>query len=439
MRHLRTALAALCLVVLCAPPAALARQGWRTQAVASFDTAWQTINDTFYDPTFGGLDWRGVRDELRPRVQAADSPDAARAVIRQMLARLKRSHFVLLSASPATALPGPALVPIDVRVAPQGVVVTRVGAGSTAERAGVRPGDVLLAVDGQDASAWGAAVQEADARTRDLEIWRQAYRALHGATGSAAVLRLRTPDGRDTTVTVTRAAEPGQVVTLGNLPPLHVAFDARELATPGGRRVGVIRFNFWMTTLDAPIANAVDRFRRDDGLVFDLRGNLGGLAGMMSGVAGHVCATPDVLGTMHTRQATLEFKVNPRRSTADGRRVEPFAGPVAILVDALTASTSECFAGGLQSLGRARVFGRPTMGEALPALTRKLPNGDVLMYVVGDFVTSTGRRLEGQGVVPDQIEPLSIAALAAGRDLTLEAALAWMDGGGQTAEGRGRK
>jgi carboxyl-terminal processing protease len=432
MRALRTALAALCVIVVGAPPIALARQDWHAEAVASFDAAWQTINDTFYDPTFGGLDWSAVRDQLRPRVEAAISPDAAREVIREMLARLKRSHFALLSASPASALPGPAIVPVDVRVASEGVVVTCVRDGSTAARAGVRPGDVVLAVDDQEASAWDAAAQgTTDASARDLQVWREAYRALHGPEGSVALLRLRQPDGRQTTVRVARAAEPGQTVTLGNLPPLKVAFDAHDVATPRGRRVGVIRFNFWMTTLDAPIADAVDRFRHDDGLVFDLRGNLGGLAGMMSGVAGHLCDRPDLLGTMHTRQATLEFRANPRRSTADGRRVEPFAGPVAVLVDGLTASTSECFTGALQSLGRVRVFGQPTLGEALPALTRKLPNGDVLMYVVGDFVTSTGRRLEGQGVVPDQIEPLSIAALAAGRDLPLDAALQWIEGRGQ--------
>ena len=67
------------------------------------------------------------------------------------------------------------------------------------------------------------------------------------------------------------------------------------------------------------------------------------------------------------------------------------------------------FAGALQSLGRARVFGRQTMGQALPALTKTLPNGDVLLYAVGDFVTSTGRRLEGAGVMPDEQLPLSIA------------------------------
>ena len=42
-------------------------QAWRAQALASFDEVWQTVHDTFFDPTFGGLDWDAVKAELRPK------------------------------------------------------------------------------------------------------------------------------------------------------------------------------------------------------------------------------------------------------------------------------------------------------------------------------------------------------------------------------------
>ena len=67
------------------------------------------------------------------------------------------------------------------------------------------------------------------------------------------------------------------------------------------------------------------------------------------------------------------------------------------------------------------------MGQALPALFERLPNGDVLVHAYGDFVTDTGVRLEGRGVVPDEEVPLLRSDLLAGRDATLERALAWMD------------
>jgi carboxyl-terminal processing protease len=113
---------------------------------------------------------------------------------------------------------------------------------------------------------------------------------------------------------------------------------------------------------------------------------------------------------------------------AAGERVEPYAGPVAILVDAMTGSASECFAGGMQALGRSRVFGQTSMGQALPAFFAKLPNGDILIHATGDFVTANGTRLEGRGVVPDEPVAVSRTDLLAGRDATLEAALQWIDG-----------
>jgi carboxyl-terminal processing protease len=410
-----------------APPA----PAWRDRALASFDTVWQTIDESYFDPSFGGVNWRAVRDELRPRAERAPTPDESRAVIREMLGRLHRSHFTLLAAEPGRDAPaGDAVVPMTVRLLPSGIVITAVEAGSSAERAGLHPGDRLLDVDGHPAAGWIAAAEAADGRTRAVDAWQRASAALRGLDGSTAALRVMSPDGTDRTVTVIRERPAGDIVKLGNLPPLPVHTESFERRTPRGRRVGVIRFNVWMTAVAGPVAVAIDTYRDASGIVIDLRGNPGGLADMIRGVAGHFLAEPVLLGRMHLRGSTLEFRANPRRSTSDGRRVEPFAGPVAVLVDELTASTSECFTGALQGLGRVRVFGSRTMGQALPAVTRELPNGDVLLYAVGDFTTAGGVALEGQGVVPDRIVSPTVAGLAGGRDEPLEAALDWVDQGG---------
>jgi len=411
-------------------PAPSPEPAWRAGAVASFDEAWTTINDLFYDPAFGGLNWAGVRDELRPRVLAAATSDDARRVIEEMLARLKQSHFVLLSSAPDASDPAPAgeaTLGVEVRTLGRDIVITRVPAGSKAAGAGLAPGQVLLKVDTQfTASWWQHAGTNADPRVTSFDVWERAQRGMRGAPGSNAAVKVRDAGG-ERLLLVPRVIESGDRVVLGDLPPLMARVSTQAVTTPGGRAVGVIGFNVWMTSVSDPIARAVDRFRSAKGLVIDLRGNPGGLAAMISGLAGHLFTTPELLGRMKTRTSDLEFRANPRLVTPDGVRVEPYAGPVALLVDELTASASECFAGALQSLGRARVFGRQTMGQALPASTRRLSNGDLLMYAVGDFVTATGRRLEGDGVLPDQVVPLSLQALRAGRDAALEAALQWID------------
>jgi carboxyl-terminal processing protease len=197
--------------------------------------------------------------------------------------------------------------------------------------------------------------------------------------------------------------------------------------TPGGGKAGVIGFNVWMTAVDREFQIAMDRFRGADGIVIDLRGNPGGLAAMIMGLAGHFLPERATLGVMKTKQSELRFNANPRLVNAAGERVEPYDGPLAILVDGLTGSASECFTGGMQSIGRARVFGQTSMGQALPALFDKLPNGDVLIHAWGDFVTGTGVRIEGRGVIPDESVELTRESLLAGHDAALERALAWID------------
>jgi carboxyl-terminal processing protease len=183
-----------------------------------------------------------------------------------------------------------------------------------------------------------------------------------------------------------------------------------------------------MTAVDPQFQKAMDEFRSADGIVIDLRGNPGGLAAMIMGLAGHFVSERDqLLGVMKTRQSEMKFPANPRLVNGAGERVEPYKGPVAILVDGMTGSASECFSGGLQSIGRVRVFGQTSMGQALPALFDRLPNGDVLIHAWGDFVTGTGVRIEGRGVVPDEPIALSRSELLAGRDATLDGALAWID------------
>ncbi len=411
------------------PPAAQRDQADVALAVASFEDAWQTINDTYYDPQFRGVDWPAVRQELLPRATAARTVEAVRALIRDMIDRLGQSHFELLSDN--TALPGAGAVPIEIRILANDVIVTRVPKDGPAERAGFRPGQAVLSVDGVSAGHWRAAATGRDRRRRDQRFWEAAYRALHGDDDSMADVDVRDPDGRTQRLRVRRDTGSRDLLPFGNIVLRNARLEAGLVTTPRGGEAGVIAFSMWMTPVSEPMDRAIVTFRGADGLVIDLRGNPGGLMGMIVSVSGHLLDEPVLLGTMRTRSTPpLTFKVNPRLATADGRQVKPFAGPVAILVDEQTASTSEIFAGAMQSLKRARVFGRQTMGQALPASTKTLPNGYVLLHVVGDFVTSTGRSLEGAGVVPDEPIPLSIRTLVAGRDAVLEAALNWIDRAG---------
>jgi C-terminal processing protease CtpA/Prc len=77
-------------------------------------------------------------------------------------------------------------------------------------------------------------------------------------------------------------------------------------------------------------------------------------------------------------------------------------------------------------VGRVKVFGETSAGAVLPATTKTLPNGDSLLYAIGDFKTATGELLEGRGVVPDVPVALTRAALLKDGDPALKAAVDWI-------------
>jgi carboxyl-terminal processing protease len=365
-----------------------------------------------------------------PRAAHAKSDSALRAVISEMLQRVGESHFAIMPPPPvaASAARGDdaalGTAGVLTRIIGGRLVIWRVDSTGSAAREGVRAGWTVDQIDDYVPPTLGAADSVGPRRLAALTA---PLAALRGAPGSAVRLVAVDEQGKRHDVTFARDTLRGPFARFGNLPPLPASVDFSRRTLADGSCVGVIRFEYWMPPVMPALDRAVDASRSCKGIILDLRGNLGGVAGMMMGAAGHFLAEPQTLGTMRTRGDEMRFAANPRRSTEAGVAVEPFSGALAIVVDGLSASTSEMFAAGLQALGRARIFGERSAGQALPAMATRLPSGDVLMHVVADFVAPAGTRIEGRGVQPDERIPLTQPDLLAGRDAPLHAALAWVE------------
>ena len=124
---------------------------------------------------------------------------------------------------------------------------------------------------------------------------------------------------------------------------------------------------------------------------------------------------PDVGEKLTGQTAVVNFAVFPQSN--------PYLGPVVILADGGSASTSEIFAGGLQELGRAVVVGERTAGAALPSYFQRLPTGALFQYAIADFTTPKGVLIEGRGVAPDVEVKMNRRALLDGHDPQLDAAI----------------
>jgi carboxyl-terminal processing protease len=221
----------------------------------------------------------------------------------------------------------------------------------------------------------------------------------------------------------------GERISLGNLRNLPTTVkwrmlgaepppEGEPLALPAKPRVGYLAFNYWMLPMTERVRTGVDELRAGgmQALIIDLRGNPGGVGAMSIPIARMFLREGASLGRLQMREFDQEFNIDPNP--------DAFAGPLVILVDEGTASTSEIFALGLRDIGRVSIVGSgPSAGMALPSMIETLPDGGLIQYVVGDYHSARGTAAEGEGVVPEVVVTESRTDYATGRDPVLDAAI----------------
>jgi carboxyl-terminal processing protease len=365
----------------------------RQQNLDSFEFVWSTIRDKHWDASLDGAQWKAVHDELLPEMRKAESISDARDVLRRMIARLHLTHYNII--------PGDVYSDIDVRETEKPVDVdVRVIGGKPVAVSGKNAGKEIA---GMDEVVARVEKQYKDSTLRDMMLARAVKAKLSEEPEKAQGL-----EGHPL----------GEPVKFGNLPTQYFWIESKRVGD-----AGYIAFDIFLDPpkLFSTFDKALSDCAKCAGFIIDIRGNSGGIGGMAMGIAGYFVDEPNnQLGTMVTRGLPLKFAINPR--------APHFAGKLAILVDGLSASTSEILAGGLQDLHRARIFGTHTAGAALPSVIERLPNGDGFQYAIANYISASGKTLEGNGVTPDvEISP-DPEALRAGRDVVLEAALEWIQG-----------
>jgi len=384
----------------------------------TFDIVWRTVKEKHFDPTFGGVDWDKVRERYAPRVAALKSDAELYQLLQQMIGELHQSHFYII---PPEAIshaeskePGEGGIGIDLRIIDDQAVITRVEPDSKAASAGLKPGFVIKQVDGASVGQMIAPLAKSKESAALIRLRMRAYVMSRVNGKPATAVRISYLDGADQSrdATIERERLKGEMSpALGNFPPQYTEFESRRLA--GG--IGYVRFNIFLAPLMDRIRAAIRGMSDAPGLIIDLRGNPGGFGAMANGLAGLLETKQTSLGVMSMRAAKINFVVYPQAGAYDG--------PVVILTDGGSASTSEVFAAGLQELGRAVVVGERSMGAALPSYIEKLPTGALFQYAIADFKTPKGTLIEGRGVVPDVEMNLTRAALLAGHDPQLDAAI----------------
>jgi carboxyl-terminal processing protease len=260
---------------------------------------------------------------------------------------------------------------------------------SPALKAGLKPGEVILKVNGEGVS--------------DLPLESAATKIL-GPPGTSVTLTLLTPEtGQSREVTIVRARITLQNVTWQSLPGTSSV------------QVRISSFSRGVTRDLRKVLRKV-REERAGALVLDLRNNPGGLLEEAVGTAsqflreGNVVLEKDGAG-----------RITPLRVKSGGMAYDL---PMAVLVNEGTASAPEVVAGALQDYRRARVVGEKTFGTGTVLERFPLSDGSALLLAVQEWLTPKGRAIWHLGITPDVTIslPLDVSPLfpRAGRKITPE-------------------
>lgn len=270
------------------------------------------------------------------------------------------------------------------------LIITEPFENQPAWNAGLRRGDLILAVDGE--SIVGTNLHAAVGRIR-------------GPKGSQVMLSVqRGPDSVPFGVTVQRA---------------RVEIPTISTSTLGANgEIAYIRLNAFNENAGELVREAVrSAMQRDpQGLIFDLRGNSGGLLREAVKVASVFLEDEVVL-----RERLAEGKVETYWTVGSAVTTDL---PMVVLVDEGTASASEIVAGALQDAGRALLVGTQTFGKGSVQLPHSLSNGAILRVTIARWFTPSDRTIEGVGLAPDQMVEATQEQLDRDEDPQLEAALA---------------
>ncbi len=261
--------------------------------------------------------------------------------------------------------------------------------GQPAWNAGVRRDDLVTAVDGE---------------------------SLAGSDLRDAVMKIRGPKGSVVTLTIVRegAAEPFDI---------EVTRDTIELPTIAtdslgeGKEIAYVRLSTFNENAGEDVRNAVKEAMENDpvGIIFDLRGNTGGLLREAVKVTSVFMDDEDVLIERFADGETQTYATEGRALVNEI--------PIVVLVNGGSASASEIVAGALQDAGRATLIGTTTFGKGSVQLPHTLSNGGIMRVTIARWFTPEDRSIDGTGLEPDVEIEITDEEFEADIDPQLDAAI----------------
>ncbi len=378
----------------------------RDNAQAMLKAAKDDIKKNYYDPNFRGIDVETRFKEAEQKIKNATTRDQLMIIVAQTMLEFNDSHTFFIPPSRAARFE----YGWEMLVIGDKTFITAVKPKSDAEAKGVKPGDMVVSVDGF-------------APSRD-NLWKMYYRYYTLMPTRSIKLSLQSPG----------EAEPRGVEVLAKVVPGKAAVNWSDIYFRILREHGDVRNDRYIesgsdlmiwemnsfSVSEDHIDTMMAKAKKFKSLILDLRGNSGGYTKTLERLVGHFFDHDIKIADQKARKETKPLLAKTRNN--------PFKGQVVVLIDSDSASAAELFARVIQLEKRGTVIGDRSSGAVMTSINydHETGVGQVLYFsnsvTISDLLMTDGNSLEKVGVTPDEVVLASGADLASSKDPVLSRA-----------------
>ena len=371
----------------------------------------EDLKKNYYDPNFRGMDIEARFKQADEKLKQAASLGQALGIVAQVLLDLNDSHtFFSPPARTVSVEYG-----WQMQMIGDQAYVVAVRPGSDAEKKGLKPGDLIVAVE--------------NFRPTRKDLWKMIYYYYTMSPRPGMRLVVQSPGGEPRQLDVAaKMKQHKRVIDLsgGRTSSIDVNDYIRESEASYRRRYHRYLRIGSVTVWKMPgfgDAEVVDRLMNEhvkgsSALILDLRGNPGGSVPTLERLVSHFF-------DREVKIADIKGRKEMKPSIAKKRSGKPFEGKVVVLVDSESGSAAEAFARLMQIEKRGIVIGDQSAGAVMQSefYERKVGSDTIVMYGASitnaDVIMTDGKSLENIGVTPDELVLPTAADLAAERDPVL--------------------